>query len=381
MSERHEHTVEKFGKATGGFSSPVKFVDIDKVGVNTPLAVRKLRKLNENVYNAQLTWLVRRQVSFKQNNTIQFCSSAENGSTPVFDAVTAPTFTDVVPKLLDKWRSSEFNLGVFVAEGRESAEMIADRMVSIVKAANAIRRRNLGDALRHLAHVPKHSRSQSASWLAAGALSNAWLELHLGWQPLIQDISSLAAAIKAQPIKNRIRAHSTKSGGCKPLLSSVPQSRIQLFRNDRRLQFIVVVTHAPTLQERLGLTDALTIAWEAAPLSFVIDYFSPVGDYLKSIHAVNVMPVTDVISTSSTLQSANCQVLVGDTVAGYPVVSGGVTSKTSVGIARTIQHSLPVAWAINAQTPREISVYEDASLARIGTMAALVQQSLRRLIR
>jgi len=381
MSERHVHTVEVFGQASSGFSRPNKHVDIDKSGGDTPWAIRKLRKLNENAYSAQLTWRIDRQVSFKENSFVRYCSSASGGAVPVFDAVTTPTFTDVVPKLAEKWRASSFNLGVTLVEGRESAEMIADRLTSIVKAANAIRRKNLGDALRHLAHVPKTKRRSAQAELAVNSLSSAWLELQLGWLPLIQDISAAAAALKVHPTTGRIKARSSNRGACHPQSSNVPQARIQLFRNDRRLQFIVVVTHTPSLMERLGLKDALSIGWEGVPLSFVADYFTPIGDYLATLHAVNVMPVTKVISTSSTFSDANCHVLPGDTIAGYPVISGGVTSKKSIGVSRTIQSSLPLAWAMNAQIPREYAEHEDASLRRIGNLAALTQQSLRRLYR
>lgn len=381
MSNYREVKLEFFGQASTGWSRPSKATDITKTGSNTPRELRKQGILNENPYLCDLIWRLNRQRSFMESGKVKYCASHEGGYVPVFDSVVIPTFSDVVPKLAEKWRASEFNLGVTLIEGHESANMMIERMSSIIKAANALRKRNLGDALRHLSHVPKRNRRNAANILgdSTNSVSNAWLELHLGWKPLIQDISAAAAALKVKPTVGKIKARTRNMGNAHPAGAGIPQSRIQLFENDRRLQIIVRVTHTPSLMERLGLKDALSILWEGTPLSFVIDYFSPIGDYLATLHAVNVMPVSKVTVTNTARRIANCSCFPGDPFFGLTIISGGVTSRTQVTVGRTISSSLPVAWALNAQVPREISKYEDGSLIRIGNMAALTQQSLRKL--
>lgn len=382
MTRKNETYTELFGKSTPGWTQPQKYVSINKSGSDTPPDLLRKHQFIENPYTANIIYRTYRQVVYLDSGRPTYISSGTFGSSPVFDSVATPPFSDVTPKLLENWRQSKFSLGVSIGEGAESVEMITSRLRDLVKAVSAIRRRNLGDALRSLSHVPKSHRRSAQLSLSANALTDAWLELQYGWLPLIKDISNAAEAVKLVPKVNRVRARSVNKGGAHPYgLPTVPQDRLKLFNNDRRLQLVVVVSQQPSLLERLGLTDAMSIGWELAPFSFVADWFAPIGDYLATLHAVNVMPVTKCIQTYSSKQIANVDCPTGAIFYGQPVISGGTTSFIEVGMTRTIHPSLPTAWLASAQTPSQIVNDYDISLKRMVNASALISSALRGLIR
>lgn len=381
MSSKFEDGYEEFGQADSGWSRPHRYFEFGGAGGDT--APQDLRahppRYIENPYTWSGWWEISRQCSINEFGNIRRMGSKNLTGMPVFDDQPYPEFGETTPKLLQKWRESRFELGVTIGEGREAAQLMADRLTGLAKAARSLRNKDLGGALRHLAKVPKTSRRGAQLSIGANELSKAWLELQYGWKPLINDIGALAEMIKLHPKENRIRARSSNRGGA-TLYSPSNLGNVQVFKNDRRLQQIVVVTSQPTLMERFGLTDPRSIAWELTPFSFVVDWFTPIGDYLKSIHAVNHMPVKEVIQTYSSLQSANVTVTSGMMLFGYlPVVQGGTTTSIIVSGQRSVFPTLPLAWMASIQVSREISNDMDPSLQRIVNGSALVQQQLVKL--
>jgi hypothetical protein len=383
MSYKSDSGSEVYGTASPGWSKPHRYFTFVRAGGNTSredLRAKPPRYI-ENPFTWSGSWETTRQSAISEFGTIRQTGTQSLTGYPVFDTVNYPSFSDLASKLLSKWRASEFNLGVSIGEGRESVELIVGRMTDIAKAANAVRKGNLGTALRHLSHVPKSNRRSAQLGMSANALSSAWLELQYGWLPLIKDIGAAAEMIKLHPKTNRVKARSSNRGGAH-LNSSSNIGNLTVFNNDRRLQNIVVVSSPPSLQERLGLTDPLTIAWELVPFSFVLDWFGPIGDYLSALHAVNTMPVVKCIQTFSSKQVANIDVNSSHKFFGiYPVTMAGTTSVILVSGTREVYPSLPTAWLATAQVPRKITNDYDPSLKRIADASTLVQQNLKKLLR
>jgi hypothetical protein len=382
MSYKSDSGSEVYGSASPGWSKPHRYFTFVRAGGNTSKEdlARKPPRYIENPFTWSGSWETTRQSAISEFGTIRHTGTQSLTGYPVFDSVNYPSFDDLASKLLSKWRESEFNLGVSVGEGRESVELIVNRMVDLAKAAKAIRRGNLGTALRHLAHVPKSQRRSAQIGLSVNAFSSAWLELQYGWLPLIKDIGAAAEMIKLHPKTSRVKARSSNRGGAK-LDSPSHIGDIRVFNNDKRLQNIVVVSSPPSFMERLGLTDPATIAWELKPLSFVLDWFGPIGDYLAALHAVNTMPVVKCIQTFSSKQIANIAVNPSHKFFGlYPVTMAGTTSVILVSGTRSIYPSLPTAWLATEQVPRRITNDYEPSLKRIADASALVQQNLKRLL-
>lgn len=379
MTSKYEYSVSEFGSASPGFTKPVRIYEMLREGTNTHRDLLKHHRYTENPFTVTGRESINRQMSWHEPPGMQLrqCSTSMFGSWPVFDTVTTPQFTDVVPKLLEKWRQSSFDLGVTIGEGRESVQLITSRLGDIAKAATQLRKGNLGGALRTLSHVPKGVRRSAQAAISAGAFRDAWLELQYGWLPLLRDIHALSEFVKLDPKRNRVKARSSNRGGAKPYGSGIPQDRVHVSKNDSRLQLIVEVSSQPTLMERLGLTDPLSVGWNLAGWSFVVDWFAPIGDYLATLHAVNQMPVTACITTYSTKRDAICRVLPGDNFYGGLIERGGYSSRMEVSVSRTFQYSLPLAWMATAQTPKSVSGKYEPSLMRLANGAALASTVLR----
>lgn len=383
MSYKSDSGSEVYGSASPGWTKPHRNFSFVRAGGNTGKAdlMKKPPQYIENPFTWSGSWETTRQSAISEFGTIRFTGTQSLTGYPVFDSVNYPTGSDLASKLMSKWRESEFNLGVSIGEGRESVELIVGRMTDIAKAANAVRKGNLGTALRHLAHVPKSNRRSAQLGISVNALSSAWLELEYGWSPLIKDIGAAAEMIKLHPKTNRVKARSSNRGGAH-LDSPSHIGDVVVYNNDRRLQNIVVVSSPPSLQERLGLTDPLSIAWELVPFSFVLDWFGPISDYLAALHAVNTMPVVKCIQTISSKQIANINVNSSHKFFGlYPVTMAGSTSTILISGTRSIYPSLPTAWLATVQVPRKITNNYEPGLQRIADASALVQQNLKKLLR
>jgi len=385
MTDKVVHNQTFTGGASVGYLKPFILVNRESSGVDTGRALRKMHIFSENPYRFTGAFETQRAVALLDRfGDLKQSSTSTFNCDPVWDSVNYPTFAENTPKLLSAWRASSFDLGVAIGEGRESAEMIVGRLNDIVKAASALRKRNLGGALRHLSHVPRRNRRNAAALLgdSTNLLSSVWLELQYGWIPLIKDIAAAAEMVKLKPTINRVKARSSNRGDAHPATGFLPPSRLQLFNNDRRLQQVVIVSSTPSFMERLGLSDPQSIVWELTPFSFVVDWFSPIGDYFKTLHAVTTMPVTTVIQTFSSKQSCIVRVLPGDrNISSQTCLSGGAASHNIFSMDRSIYPTMPLAWLASTQVPRNISESWDPSIKRIANAVALTQQVLRGLSR
>jgi hypothetical protein len=381
MTSKVVHNQTFTGGASVGYLKPFQLVNRESSGGDTSRALRKMGIFSENPYRFTGEFETQRAVTLLDRfGDLKQSSTSTFNCDPVWDDVNYPPFSDVTPKLLEGWRASSFDLGVAIGEGKESAEMIIGRLTDIAKAASALRKRNLGGALRHLSHVPRRNRRNAAALLgdSTNLLSSVWLELQYGWIPLIKDIGAAAEMIKLKPTSSRVKARSSNRGGAHPATGFLPPSRLQLFNNDRRLQQVVIVSNNPTFIERLGLTDPQSIVWELTPFSFVVDWFSPIGDYFKTLHAVNTMPVTSVIQTYSSKKSCIIRVLPGDkNISSQTCLSGGAASHNSVIMDRSIYPTMPLAWLASTQVPNYIRESWDPSVKRMANAVALTQQVLR----
>lgn len=181
-------------------------------------------------------------------------------------------------KLISKWKSTELDAGVALAESKESIEMIIQRLRSIAGTARSLRKGDLGGALRHLGPVPKSHKTRAQKRLNHKDPSSAFLELHLGWTPLISDIYA-ASNLDLKPVTTKLVTPWVKERRNSRL--AYPQ--FSTFRKDEvKVRLVAAMNSQPTIADRLGLLNPATIAWELIPFSFVIDYFIPIGEAISN---------------------------------------------------------------------------------------------------
>lgn len=169
----------------------------------------------------------------------------------------------------------------------KTALMVANSSIRVLKALQAVRRGNIGSALRYLGidrrKPPKYKD-----------IANAWLALQYGWLPLINDVFDGTEAIKTilDPSANPHQLYSVRRLSQQLMMPPVwnVEGDFQTLSNEAwcsvetKFRFSI---NDPfwALMGQLGLTNPASMAWAALPYSFVVDWLLPVGTMLGALSA------------------------------------------------------------------------------------------------
>jgi len=204
--------------------------------------------------------------------------------------------TDFTPLLNEAWSKvrrkvldQDFNAPVFIAEGKKTIDMIADRARSLALAYRSFRKGRLADVAKHLGLTPKTAH-------------NTWLEYKYGWSPLLSDIHGGAKTLAELNFKRdqrTFRAVVKRQETSK--FTSPPQEGSTTFEAKA---WVTVRSRNPSvqLQNRVGLLNPVLIAWELIPFSFVADWFVNIGDCISEATAFAGVQILD--GGSSTLTAS-----------------------------------------------------------------------------
>lgn len=195
-----------------------------------------------------------------------------------------------------------FESGTFLGEVRESLSMIRSPGKSLRKGVDSYvvsaRKRARRASSHNGRRNPRNSRS------VGQALSDTWLEYAFGWRPLISDVKSGAAAfarLAANPVE--YQTFTVTRGAEQDLITQLlaaPQS--VLLMNQMRYWFstqryygqisvrykgeVRVRVESPAVfrEDVLGFTweNFAPTAWELIPYSFLVDYFSNIGEVISA---------------------------------------------------------------------------------------------------
>lgn len=177
------------------------------------------------------------------------------------------------------------SLGISLYEGRASFDMVVKRTGQLVRALRYLKRGKLRLVVSTLG-IDKHPRTPAAMARARSLSKNpssAWLEFTFGWAPLVQDVANVVEVFKQDfpgvPIKAKVRsvyyASQPWDGGS---WYAAQTSGVYYIGGE-----VVVTNPNVLLAKSLGLTNPASIAWDAVPFSFVVDWFIPVGKFLQSL--------------------------------------------------------------------------------------------------
>lgn len=244
-------------------------------------------------------------------------------------------------KLREKIVGSDFDMSVFLGEGREALAMIGNAAVRVRKALSAVRRGNVIGAANHLLvqNAPKTKK------LAIGKRSVAenWLELQYGWLPLLQDAHGAACALAQQlnePAVQTYRVRLRKRKTCTVNSATITKGGDWFYFGETRAQLIAKLTevNVPALN---GLADPSTLVWELLPYSFVADWFIPIGSYLSARGLANAVTGT-FVTTLTVREMFECNALLPGGL--YEMFIQPNYRSTNLTVNRTVSTSL--------QTPR-----------------------------
>lgn len=289
------------------------------------------------------------------------------------DPPVIPQEADVINKLGEKWRNTDLDLGMYMSpEGRESVGMMITGLRKFTNSTISLRRGDFGGFLRNLNELPRHARKASARKFNQGDLSGSFLAAHLGWEPLIKDVYSASQGVDdIRDIPHRITA--TKRGYVTGWQTD-PALKARL-TSDVFVKLALDITRPPTFAQRFGLDNPFRIAWELVPLSFVADYFLPIGSVISAMGTVSALygqrgfrkQLTKVVREESYPPGAV------SITAWYEKYSNRQEMRryySYTEFSRTL-------WTPSFQDPiRNLRVRVPTSVMKLGTLSALAHQSV-----
>lgn len=172
-------------------------------------------------------------------------------------------------------------------EARDSIDMIVSRATQLLKFTNSLRKGHFGAAANVLtgSKGPKKRRPLPVRERAKTP-ANTWLEYHFGWSPLIQDIHSAMETLTSTDFGGqKLQARCTEPFAIYNRVNSngwVVQNQYGSLSVKMGAHALVSNPNA-FLANQVGLLNPLSVAWEAVPFSFVVDWFTNVGDVLASM--------------------------------------------------------------------------------------------------
>lgn len=297
-------------------------------------------------------------------------SSHTSGTTLVYTRLYAKAYQRLVGKL-DEEHIFRSALGTTLAESGEAVKLMVQRLVSLRKAYQALRRGRFGDFLRalNLRPKPKHK----SRWSRPKDASALWLEYWFGWAPLVSDIQDTIDVLEHRDLEAKVfrivgRARGEWSDYESSNYSSIYYHREYsnlTFEHRLRLQADVIISNPNLyLANRLGLVNPAAVLWEIVPFSFVVDWFIKVGSWLENFTSWIGLEIVESWATYSIRGKLH-----------YTGINYDQKTRLQVMSYKefTAEHYYLKRWRFSPKPPRSLVVgYNSGILTRAITQVALL---------
>ena len=215
-----------------------------------------------------------------QSGSVQSCYGG--GSNWPTDPMTANDKNELISKLREQIVHSDFNIGVFLAEGNQSLKMIAEAGIKLARTGSLLKRGRPDLAWRQLMQTPHGPVPHAVRRLDTKDLAGNVLALRYGWLPLLNDLYEAAKLLEhllGKPMVKSYRVTTQRKG---PLPTAQYEGFQWLYgKNVARRQIIARISEV-NIAHLTGLTDPASVLWEKLPWSFVGDWVIPIGTYLSA---------------------------------------------------------------------------------------------------
>lgn len=203
--------------------------------------------------------------------------------------------------LLGRLKSKDWNTVVFGAEAGKSFKMIQNSATKLYATFRALRKGRLGDAYRALGVDPSNSygpvdkRRYPKPRSVRQNLQSHWLELQMGWKPLLSDMDNAAKAIADYVVRKppdlcKVSGRGGRERKTRTILPATTQwfAGESVVNDTNECQVILYYTfndRTVATAKKFGLTTVLPTIWELVPFSWVVDYVIGIGDFLENLTA------------------------------------------------------------------------------------------------
>lgn len=236
-------------------------------------------------------------------------TNAGNNYQPVLNPSSPNSTLNVaVAKALQRFRESlgeAAGAAINAVQYAQSRDMVVRRATQLVKAAKQVRRGQFGKAARTLGVTQPKGATRKKQF------ADNWLEFTFGWVPAVKDIFSACKAfvrdIPAGRATGKATATWSETFGYYPPNPNGPPGRSggkSSYTERILVAAKVYVTNSDLwLANQLGLLNPASVAWDAVPFSFVVDWFFDIGSFLESLTCMVGLEIRDGFQTRSTLCS------------------------------------------------------------------------------
>jgi hypothetical protein len=218
---------------------------------------------------------------------------------------------DVINKLREKFVSSIHDTATNannLLEVGQNIGSVVSKVQAIALSVQRIRKGDVTGAAKALG-VSISEKKRKAIIKRGKQASDAWLELHFGWEPLVQDIGNNIENIqgtgKAPTGNTKLRLVSKSGTGGQSYFKDPADHDYE--RNTKATTWVtaarmgaLVSVENPNLAlaNQMGFVNPLSVAWEAVPFSFVVDWFANVGQCLAAMTEFAGYNIEDAYTTT-----------------------------------------------------------------------------------
>jgi len=212
---------------------------------------------------------------------------------------------DASSRFLKKCRSQEFDMGVFLGEYNETCLYVRDKMRPLVRAIKAYKNRRPNDVLKSLGFGARARRgirrraadgARSSPSLSRKAMQRD-LEFKFAVMPILNDIQALAhLKIDVWP-KWTIGASASETWDMSYVYNPTSYKPLTFEYNGsvkvRIIGDITISNFATYTMAEFGLTKPVATFYQVLPLSFLYEFFVPVGKWAQQFSALDGLELSN----------------------------------------------------------------------------------------
>lgn len=186
---------------------------------------------------------------------------------------------NLIGRLKEAVRGSDFNMSNFLGESHQTLRMLT---TAVTRLTEVVRKTRKGDVVGALKSLSVDRRGLPTK--GAKNPANVHLEVQYGVLPLLGDVKAAAELLAHQtgtPYRKRVsvRRQKTQKGQRN---GGGDTYRYRDVQTTTKKQLIAYLSERESLPTMLGLLDPETVIWEITPWSFIADWVIPIGDYLEA---------------------------------------------------------------------------------------------------
>lgn len=188
-------------------------------------------------------------------------------------------------------KAQAVNLGMVLAEYRETEKMFVQLATQLLDGFRAIKKGNFSNLPKWIKKGLRIRRPADLDRLLSAPM-DTWMMYRYGITPLISDIFNMLSVVKGMetlPVYKTFRVRSSAFDQVveerlyKGVLDRIVTSRKTVVRDVCTVEF-----DPGTLKNlsQIGLLNPVQLTYEVIPCSFVLDWFISLGDFLASLDAL-----------------------------------------------------------------------------------------------